>query len=69
MKQIVPLASFERSFKKLDHVSRQKAAIALEKFSGFLQTGTLPAGLGFKKINHNKPGFCNTKSAPKGSAD
>ena len=57
MKEIVVLSSFERSVKKLAAGDRKKLTEALEKFNHFLSTGELGAGLGFKKINHDKYEF------------
>ena len=54
MKDIVILPSFDRSAKKLPHADRQKLTEAMEKFNRFLLTGEIGAGLGFKKINHDK---------------
>ena len=54
MKSIVPLASFERCFKKLDPQAKGKLKDALEKFNGFILSGNPFKGLGFKKINHDK---------------
>ena len=54
MKSIVILPSFERSLKKLSVLERKQAAESLEAFNAMLITGRCPAGLGFKKINHDK---------------
>ena len=57
MKRIVILPSFERSVKKLTHQDKYNLADSLEGFNLFLLSGEAPAGLGFKKINHNKYEF------------
>ena len=57
MKNIIVLSSFERSLKKLSNNDRKLLVAALEKFNRFLSTGDIPAGLGFKKINHDKYEF------------
>ena len=57
MKPIVILPSFERCVKKLNRRTKEQVAAALEKFNDFLVSGRLPAGLGFKKINHDKYEF------------
>ena len=54
MKDIVVLSSFDRSVKKLSHAEHRKFLEAMEKFNRFLLTGEMGAGLGFKKINHDK---------------
>jgi mRNA-degrading endonuclease RelE of RelBE toxin-antitoxin system len=54
MKSIVVLPSFERSLKKLSLLERKQIAESLESFNRMLITGDCPAGLGFKKINHDK---------------
>ena len=57
MKRILILPSFERSVKKLTHQDKDNLAESLEKFNLFLLSGETPAGLGFKKINHDKYEF------------
>jgi mRNA-degrading endonuclease RelE of RelBE toxin-antitoxin system len=54
MKRICVLSSFKRSLKKLTPQDRKQLANGLEEFNSFLVTGNAPAGLGFKKINHDK---------------
>lgn len=48
------LPSFERSFKKLSPQAKGKIKKTLEQFNHLLSIGTLPKGLGFKKINKDK---------------
>ncbi|MDD4980793.1 MAG: hypothetical protein PHC54_05980 [Candidatus Omnitrophica bacterium] len=57
MKRILILPSFERSVKKLTRQDKDNLAESLEVFNSFLLTGELPAGFGFKKINHDKYEF------------
>ena len=57
MKRIVILPSFERSVKKLTRQDKDNLAESLDVFNSFLLTGELPAGFGFKKINHDKYEF------------
>ena len=57
MRQIVVLPSFDRCVKKLYPSDKKQLIQALEKFNEFLTSGQLSAGLGFKKINHNKYEF------------
>jgi len=57
MKRILILPSFERSVKKLTRQDKNHLAESLESFNLFLLSGELPAGFGFKKINHNKYEF------------
>ena len=57
MKRILILPSFERSVKKLIPLSKKKLAQSLEEFNTFLVSGEMPAGFGFKKINHDKYEF------------
>ena len=54
MKIIKILPSFEHTLKKLSHIDKEKVKKALNNLNKFLTDGTLPAGLGFKKINKNK---------------
>ncbi len=54
MKKIVILSSFERSLKKLSPQDKKQTAESLESFNSMLVSGSFPAGLGFKKINHDK---------------
>jgi hypothetical protein len=54
MKSIVILPSFEKAFKKLSPLERKQTAESLDVFNAMLVTGHCPAGLGFKKINHDK---------------
>ena len=54
MRNIVILPSFERSIKKLAPQEKKQTAESLEAFNGILASGHFPAGLGFKKINHDK---------------
>ena len=54
MRNIVILPSFERSLKKLAPQEKKQTAESLEAFNGILASGHFPAGLGFKKINHDK---------------
>lgn len=57
MKKILVLPSFERSVKKLNPSGKKKLSESLEVFNLFLFGGGLPAGFGFKKINHDKYEF------------
>lgn len=57
MKRILILPSFERSVKKLARHGKNNLAESLEAFNSFLLSGELPAGFGFKKINHDKYEF------------
>ena len=57
MKRILILPSFERSVKKLTRQDKDNLAAGLEDFNSFLLSGELPAGFGFKKINHDKYEF------------
>jgi len=57
MIKVVALPSFERSVKKLSRQNKDKLAEGLEGFNSFLLSGAAPAGLGFKKINHDKYEF------------
>lgn len=57
MKRILILSSFERSVKKLTRQNKNNLAESLEAFNLFLLSGELPAGFGFKKINHDKYEF------------
>ena len=57
MKRILILPSFRRSVKKLTRQDKENLAESLEIFNSFLLTGELPAGFGFKKINHDKYEF------------
>lgn len=57
MKRVVILPSFARTFKKLDVVAGGKVVASLEQFNAFLASGQVSAGLGFKKINHDKYEF------------
>ena len=57
MKRILILSSFRRSVKKLTRQDKENLTESLEVFNSFLLTGELPAGFGFKKINHDKYEF------------
>lgn len=57
MKQILILPSFERSIKKLTVQEKKLLSKSLEQFNSFLISGQVPAGFGFKKINHDKYEF------------
>ena len=57
MKKILVLPSFERSIKKLNPADKKKLSESMEAFNLFLLGGELPAGFGFKKINHDKYEF------------
>jgi mRNA-degrading endonuclease RelE of RelBE toxin-antitoxin system len=57
MKRILILPSFGRSIKKLTRQDKNNLAESLEALNSFLITGELPAGFGFKKINHDKYEF------------
>jgi len=57
MKRILILPSFERSIKKLTRQDKKNLIASLEIFNLFLLSGELPAGFGFKKINHDKYEF------------
>jgi mRNA-degrading endonuclease RelE of RelBE toxin-antitoxin system len=50
MKQIAVLPSFERTFKRLSDRDRKEARESLERFSGFVASGHVPHGFGFKKV-------------------
>ena len=54
MKQLAVSTHFQKQFKKLPRQEQENAAEALKKLLGGLQTGNMPAGLGFKKINGDK---------------
>ena len=54
MKRIVILPSFERTLRKLNPQQKNLIGCSLEEFNRFLCGGYMPAGLGFKKINHDK---------------
>ena len=54
MRKIVILPSFERSLKKLTPQEKKQTAESLEVFNAMLVCGHFPAGLGFRKINHDK---------------
>jgi hypothetical protein len=51
------LPSFERSVKRLTRQDKDNLAEGLESFNEYLLSGDAPAGLGFKKINHDKYEF------------
>lgn len=53
MRRILTLPSFERSAKKLAPLDKAQLTESLEQFNNFLFTGRAPAGLGFKKIDHD----------------
>ena len=53
MKKIVILPSFERSVRRFTSIEKNRLIIALEKFNGFLVTGKISSGLGFKKIRYD----------------
>ncbi len=57
MKRVLILSSFERSIKKLTRQDKKNLTESLEIFNLFLLSGELPAGFGFKKINHDKYEF------------
>ena len=57
MRQVIALPSFDHSIKKLSPPDRNHLAESLELFNTFVVSGDLPAGLGFKKINHDKYEF------------
>ncbi|MFH1245011.1 MAG: hypothetical protein V1662_00825 [Candidatus Omnitrophota bacterium] len=57
MKRVLILPSFERAVKKLTRQDKKNLAESLENFNAFLRSGELPAGFGFKKINHDKYEF------------
>jgi mRNA-degrading endonuclease RelE of RelBE toxin-antitoxin system len=57
MKQILILPSFERSIKKLTVQEKKLLSKSLEQFNSFLISVQVPAGFGFKKINHDKYEF------------
>lgn len=54
MRIIKILPSFERSLKKLSLHDKDKLKKTLVQFNEFLISDIMPAGLGFKKINHDK---------------
>ena len=51
---LVPLSSFERTFKKLDTHERASVISTLRVFSAYLSGAQKTIGLGFKKINCDK---------------
>ena len=57
MRQVIALPSFDRFAKKLSPPDRSHLAESLELFNTFVVSGDVPAGLGFKKINHDKYEF------------
>jgi len=57
MRKVIILPSFERTAKKLSLSGKKQLAKSLQQFNTFLITGSLPIGLGFKKINHDKYEF------------
>ena len=57
MKRILILPSFERSVKKLTRQDKDNLAESSESFNLFLLSGEVPAGFGFKKIDHDKYEF------------
>ena len=54
MKSLASSKQFQGQFKKLPPQEQQKASDVLKKFLSALNSGTLPSGLGFKKINGDK---------------
>ena len=54
MKIVKILPSFERSLKKLSFRDKNNLKETLTQFNDFIVSDVLPAGLGFKKINHDK---------------
>ncbi len=54
MKSIAILPAFERCVKKLTPFEKKQVVKALDNFNNYVLTGRVPAGLGFKKINHDK---------------
>ena len=54
MRIIKVLPSFERSLKRLPFTAKKKVKKTLKQLNDFLITGTLPKGLGLKKINKDK---------------
>ncbi len=57
MKQVIALSSFNRSVKKLNLLEKAQLVESLEQFKAFVFRGIMSAGLGFKKINHDKYEF------------
>ena len=54
MKFLAASKHFQSQLKKLPPQERQKASDVLKKFLSALNSGAIPAGLGFKKINGDK---------------
>ena len=47
------LKSYDRSFKKLDHLIQERAISAIDSLLDFIQTRQKPEGLGLKKVYKN----------------
>lgn len=47
------LKSYDRSFKRLDRATQEKAFSAIDALIEFLSTHQKPAGIGLKKIHDN----------------
>jgi len=45
--------SYDRSFKKLDRITQEKAVLAIDSLLSFFETHQKPEGLGLKKIYKN----------------
>ena len=54
MNALVVSNRFQKQLRKLSSRDQQHAAAALKELLSALQSGRLPAGLGFKKINGDK---------------
>lgn len=54
MKQLAASPHFQKQLKKLPAADQQKAIDTLKQFLTALNSGSLPAGYGFKKVNGDK---------------
>lgn len=54
MKKLAVSQHFQKQLKKLSRQDQHNVAAALKELLEHLARGTMPAGLGFKKINGNK---------------
>ncbi len=54
MRKLSVSGHFQKQLKKLHRQDQEKVTAALKTFLEKLQGGSLPAGLGFKKINGDK---------------
>ena len=54
MRQLAASTHFRKQLKQLSTRDQQQVTTALKEFLAALTAGQLPAGYGFKKINHDK---------------